>query len=415
MPVATFTSLMGPHFLQEPREVHGPWRKVMLAAAGPGPGMASLVPGVREVMGRHVAAWEAAGRVELYDSARRMGLDLSVDVLTGVTQAGLTEGTIDMGWFKDQMGIFLHGLYGLPLPLPGSPLAKGLAAKEAILSRLEPLFRDKHERFAKEWAALGGSASAMAARLTEGPAPPTLEQGYQLGFQAKGMTTLRDTATSVLHSVMAAADTTRFALLHTWVLLAMSPRVQEECFKEQQKVIAEYGDEISYKAVMNMPYLEATFKECLRLFPPSSGGFRLLTRDVSVGGQTLPAGTTVWYHALLLQMLDPVLWDGRTDYDLPPHMDWKGNFEGAFKPERWLSDDTKPRHFYVFGSGAHLCAGMQLTTLEVKMLLAMLVRRFVMQLEVPDMLNKASVFPYTVPAKGTDGLRLVPREQPLPW
>ncbi|PNH00039.1 hypothetical protein TSOC_014158, partial [Tetrabaena socialis] len=119
------------------------------------------------------------------------------------------------------------------------------------------------------------------------------------------------------------------------------------------RVVAEYGPELSYKAVGNMPYMDAVFRECMRLFPASAGGFRKLTRDLRVGDVTIPAGKTVWYHALLLQTLDPVLWDGDTSCALPKHMDWAHSFDDAFRPERWLSEATKPRHFYMFGSGAH--------------------------------------------------------------
>ncbi|GIL92804.1 hypothetical protein Vretimale_19235 [Volvox reticuliferus] len=216
---------------------------------------------------------------------------------------------------------------------------------------------------------------------------------------------------------MAAGDTTRFALFNTWALLAQLPAIQDKVFEEQKKVIAEFGPEIDFRALSNMPYLDAIFKEALRILPPTAGGFRKLTRDATISGVTLPAGTIVWYHALLLQILDPVLWDGDTSYDIPPYMDWKNNLEGAFQPERWLGDEAKrPRSFYVFGWGSHLCVGMNLVQMEVKLLLTLVMRRFRLELEVPDMMRRlAAQFPYVVPAKGTDGMRLVPRVQGLPW
>lgn len=50
---------------------------------------------------------------------------------------------------------------------------------------------------------------------------------------------------------------------------------------------------------------------------------------------------------------------------------------------------------------------------EVKLLLAMVLRKWRLQLEVPDMLARAELFPYTKPAKGTGGMRLIAREQPV--
>ncbi len=47
--------------------------------------------------------------------------------------------------FLAQLAVFLDGLYGLPLRLPGTPLARALAAKELLLEvlgkELEGLYR----------------------------------------------------------------------------------------------------------------------------------------------------------------------------------------------------------------------------------------------------------------------------------
>ena len=61
-----------------------------------------------------------------------------------------------------------------------------------------------------------------------------------------------------------------------------------------------------------------------------------------------------------MHCIDPALWDGDTSVDVPAHMDWRNNFEGAFRPERWLSEETKPKYYYTFGVGKHMCAGIHL-------------------------------------------------------
>ncbi|PNW77209.1 hypothetical protein CHLRE_10g426750v5 [Chlamydomonas reinhardtii] len=409
IPVQTFTALMGAYNLQAHKEVHAAWRKVLMAALT-GSGMAKLVPGVVAVMGRHVEGWAQAGRVELYEAARTLGLDLAVDVLSGVK---LEERGIQPAWLKSRMADFLGGLYGLPLALPGSPLAKALAAKEELLRVLVPAVEGRQQELLKLWEDNDRSAAAVATKLASSPETATIADANLLGFTARGCTTPRDAAMTVLHAVMGAADTTRFALFNTWAILAMSPRVQDLIYEEQKKVVAENGPELTYKTAMSMPYLDAAFKEAMRLLPASAGGFRMLTKELRVGDVLLPPGTIIWFHALLLQTLDPVLWDGDTSVDVPVHMDWRNNFEGAFRPERWLSEETKPRSYYIFGQGAHLCAGMVLVTLEVKLLLAMVLRKWRLQLEVPDMLARAELFPYTKPAKGTGGMRLIAREQPV--
>jgi cytochrome P450 len=57
-------------------------------------------------------------------------------------------------------------------------------------------------------------------------------------------------------------------------------------------VVAEFGPELSFQALSKMPYLDAVFKEAMRVLPASSGSFRKLIRDVRVGDVTLPTGTS---------------------------------------------------------------------------------------------------------------------------
>ncbi len=51
----------------------------------------------------------------------------------------------------------------------------------------------------------------------------------------------------------------------------------------------------------------------------------------------------------------------------------------------------------------------------MKLLLALLMRRHRLALEVPDMLARGEKFPIYKPVRGTDGMRLLPREEPLSW
>ncbi|KAG2497925.1 hypothetical protein HYH03_004187 [Edaphochlamys debaryana] len=405
-PFSAFKALMGDYNVTGNKAVHGPWRKAFLQALGSG-GLQRLFPRVLAVMEGHLAEWERYGGMpSLYASARRMGLDLSIDVVADVE---LSE-RVDRVWFKKEAATWLDGIFAIPINLPGTPLAKALAAKQRIVAVLEAEVAAVHDKLRGEWEASGHNLGAVAeARTAAGSM--RLSTVTQLGLFGIGHSELRDSAMSVLHSVMAAGDTTRWTLFNTWALLAMSPRVQEECFKEQQKVIAEYGPEMSWQAVSNVPYMDAVLKEAMRLLPASAGGLRKLTEDLAVGDVVVPKGSYVWLYAHMMHCLDPVLWDGRTDYDLPPHMDWRNNFEEAFKPERWLGD-AKPKYYFTFGSGTHLCAGQQLAYMEVKTMLSMVLRRYRVRLDNPRMLHTARFFPFTIPAPGTDRVILEPRAVP---
>ncbi|KAG2440474.1 hypothetical protein HYH02_010354 [Chlamydomonas schloesseri] len=429
IPFRAFNDLMGEYGTQSIKEIHGPWRKLILAAVS-GRGLNELLPGVAGVMARHVADWAKAGRVELFQAAHAMGLDLSTDVIANVHLKAL-----DRGWFKQQMRTFTAGIWGLPVRLPGSDYNAALAAKERLITALMPEMQEAHASMLKRWEAGGRSGPALAAALLEeqerqreaareaeakgGKAPPppdlSIKEAMLTAYFIGGHTALRDAPMTILNAVVAAADTTRFSLFTFWAMVAMSPRVQEEIFAEQQRVIAAHGPELTPAALAAMPYLEASFKEAMRLLPSGGGAVRHLTKDLKAGGVTLPAGEWVWYHPHLMHCLDPVCWDGNTAVDVPPHMDWRNNFEAAFRPERWLSEETRPKYYFTFGSGTHLCAGVHLVYLEVKLVMAMLVRRFRLALKAPDMLARCTrVFPFVQPVPGSDVAELRPREEPLP-
>ncbi|KXZ56821.1 hypothetical protein GPECTOR_1g74 [Gonium pectorale] len=440
IPITTFKTLMGDDVILRAHAAgaHSSWRKVFLAAVAPKE-LASLVPRVLDIMHHHMAAWEADGKVHIYSAARAMGLDLSVDA---IMQVKLPEG-VDRGHFKKQVETFYDGLYALHSPLPGSAFSRALAAKAWLLETLQPGVRELHAEVMKKLDAVDGSIPAYAAQLLdqpsadEGPAaagskdptvaqeaaaatsyPPSLAEkpsipvAQILHRASTSRFELQEAALGLLHMLVGSGDTTRFALFNIWALVSRSPRVQDKIHQEQLQVIAQYGSELTYQVACHMPYLDATLKECMRILPASGGSMRRLLDDVRVGDYVLPKGDMVWYHAGLLHCTDPALWDGRTDYDVPPHMDWRHNFEHAFRPERWLGGEgegARPRSYFTFGSGAHLCAGMNLVYLEIKLLLAMVLRKYRLRPECPDMLNGCRLFPFLVPAKGTDGVVLEPR------
>ena len=88
---------------------------------------------------------------------------------------------------------------------------------------------------------------------------------------------------------------------------------------------------------------------------------------MELGGYVLPPKSVIWYSTHLMHCLDPALLasegleqqqqqqqeavgkkqDGRGV--MPAFMDWQGNLEGAFRPERWLKEETRPKAFATFG------------------------------------------------------------------
>ncbi|KAG2454394.1 hypothetical protein HYH02_001417 [Chlamydomonas schloesseri] len=290
-------------------------------------------------------------------------------------------------------------------------------------------------------AANGNGKSATAAAATAGVGLSLTKE--QIFERALGV-------------VIASDDTSKHLFFFALVAAAMLPGVRGKLEQEQKEAMRKHGDDLSYAVLNDMPYLDAVIKETIRVFPTAVGGFRRALKDVAVeGGHVIPAGSIVFYSTHLLNASDPALLPrflapearrqqavgpgagahatttaaaggGQPDTGskagrkalartlegptgLPAHLDYECRLEEAFRPERWLSDETRPRQFTGFGGGSHLCLGMHVAHAEARMLLALVVRRFDLRLEDPQLLSRVTYFPGPVPRKGADGLVLMPR------
>lgn len=162
-------------------------------------------------------------------------------------------------------------------------------------------------------------------------------------------------------SFQAGHETSATALLWWSWLLAAQPDVQARVRDEVDAVLA--GRVPTPEDAAALPYLGATLKEAMRLYPPVAAVMtRRLTRDVTVAGVRLPARTLVRVTPWLLHR-DPRWW---------PEAE-------AFRPERFLpgAPDEIPRGAYIpFGLGPRVCLGQHFAVLEMTLIAALVLQRF---------------------------------------
>jgi cytochrome P450 len=166
-----------------------------------------------------------------------------------------------------------------------------------------------------------------------------------------------DVAGNVLTMLLAGEDTTANTL--AWMIYLLS-RHPEALRRAREEVGGK--DFRSYENVASMPYLEACINETMRLKPVAPFLMLEPIRDTKLGGLELPAGTLV----MLLMRAGPT--DERRFPDAQ-----------AFDPARWLSgaSASSPKRVSMpFGAGPRLCPGRYLAILEMKMVMAMLLRGF---------------------------------------
>ena len=121
-----------------------------------------------------------------------------------------------------------------------------------------------------------------------------------------------------------------------------------------------------------MPYLQAVMYEALRLHPAvgmslprvvPSGGFE-------VSGKYIPASATI----------------GANPWVLHRNQEVYGEDVDAFRPERWLKEDTGDMHrfFFAFGAGARMCLGRNISWMEMSKLVPTLFMHYNMELSEPE-------------------------------
>ncbi|KAH8099585.1 cytochrome P450 [Cristinia sonorae] len=187
----------------------------------------------------------------------------------------------------------------------------------------------------------------------------------------------------------AGTDTTTSAIAQIIDLLSRHPDVQERLRRETTAARDRWhgatgSDDLTYDALMSLPYLDAVCRETLRLYPPATFVYRETGKDTTlplskpirgVDGTLLheiivPKGTTILLGIRGCN-LNRDIWG-------PDAREWR--------PERWLSPlpeslkNAKIPGVYsnimTFLGGGRSCIGFKFSQLEMKVLLFTLVTLF---------------------------------------
>ncbi|KAJ8562943.1 hypothetical protein K7X08_031395 [Anisodus acutangulus] len=157
----------------------------------------------------------------------------------------------------------------------------------------------------------------------------------------------RDTVikATVFSLVLDAADTVSLHINWGMTLLINNQHVLK---KAQEEIDTKVGKDrwIEESDIKNLVYLQAIFKEVLRLYPP---GPLLVphenSEDCVVSGYHIPKGTRLYTNVMKLQQ-DPKMWSNPDQFD----------------PDRFFATDIDFRgqhyEFIPFGSGRRSCPGM---------------------------------------------------------
>lgn len=193
-------------------------------------------------------------------------------------------------------------------------------------------------------------------------------------------------------SFTAGHETSATALTWWSLLIAAHPEAQRRAQAEVDAVLT--GRAPGPEDLAALPYLSATLKESMRLYPPVAALMsRRTTREILLGGVRLPARTMIRVTPWLLHR-DPRYWPREP---------------ASFRPERFLPDapDPIPRGAYIpFGLGPRVCLGQHFAVLEMTIIAARLLQRYELQPTGPLPMPKLAV---TLRPEGRAELRLKAR------
>ena len=304
---------------------HMRMRKLMLPPFH-GEAIARFAELMEEITNREIDGWHAGQKIRTRSVAQTVTLEVIIRAVFGITDPGRIE----------EFKRLLPGLSTInPLVLliqkdlgPRSPWGRFLARRDRVDSML---YREIEERRGQpDHDGRNDILTLLLAARDEDGDPLTDRE-------------LRDELITLL---LAGHETTATSIGWAFERLLRTPRALDRL-----------TDEV--KAGESDDYMEAVIKEILRVRPVVTEVFRAPSEPTEFGGYLVEPGTQMAASIFLVQY-DPELY--------PPDPE-------EFRPERFLDGAPEPYTWVPFGGGVRRCLGAAFAQLEMKVVIAAILRR----------------------------------------
>ncbi|KAK7336068.1 hypothetical protein VNO77_16597 [Canavalia gladiata] len=180
----------------------------------------------------------------------------------------------------------------------------------------------------------------------------------------------------VISFIMAGRDTTSAAM--TWFFWILS---QSHCYHIEEKIVEETEikakGKLDYESLKELSFLKACLCESMRLYPPVAWDSKYANcDDVLPDGTVVKSGDRVTYFPYGMGRME-TLWG----------KDW---FE--FRPDRWFVErncegmlsEVSQFKFPIFQAGPRVCLGKEMAFIQMKYVVASILRRFKIRIVAPD-------------------------------
>ncbi|MEC4813575.1 MAG: cytochrome P450 [Scytonema sp. PMC 1069.18] len=166
---------------------------------------------------------------------------------------------------------------------------------------------------------------------------------------------------------------TSLARAFYWIL--HNSQVHQKLLQELDSL----GDAPNPKEIMRLPYLDAIFKEVMRIYPTALFTFpRLVKTTLQIQDYQFEPGTVLLPCIHLIHHREDVYPQAK-----------------QFKPERFLERDFSPYEYFPFGGGHRRCIGSAFAQLEMKLVLATVLSHWHLELDrsMPKPSYKGALLP----------------------
>ena len=180
-----------------------------------------------------------------------------------------------------------------------------------------------------------------------------------------------DEITGVFISMMFAGHHTSSGTA-AWTLIELlrNPDAMAKVVAELDELYAD-GREVSFQALREIPFLESTLKETLRLHPPLILLLRIAKQSIEIGGYPVAPGTMVGTSPAVSNRIPE-------DFPAPE----------AFDPGRYIEprqEDLVNRWTWIpFGAGRHRCVGSAFALMQLKAIFSVILRDYEFEMAQPS-------------------------------
>jgi cytochrome P450 len=354
-----FKQLLGESLFVQDGEEHRKNRRLMMPAFH-GQALARYVTTMESITQGYLQKWEQKQEFTWFEEFKQLTFDIASQLLVGASPGS------EVAHLSQLFTTLTNGLFAInPLPLPITQYGRALAARDKLLQHITEIVHQRQQHPTNDALSL-----LVQARDEEG----------------NGMSLKELTAQAML-LLFAGHETTTSML--TWICLELGrhPEMLQRAREEQLSLAS--GEAMSLEKLGKMQYLDQILSEVERLHPAVGGGFRGVIKPFEFNGFQVPAGWTVSYSIPGTHELPSI-------YPEPKRFD-----PDRFSPGR-QEHKQKPLTLIGFGGGPRICLGIAFAKLEMKIVVAQLLRNYQWEL-----LPQQSLDPVRIPTRRPkDGLRV---------